>query len=105
MNSKIISTVFRYKMSFKHIAKISLKRIIPVFILVSVFLFSIVGVTMAESLQKDQTGATIDAYSGSGAAKGVGLWILFTLAVSYGVNNYIRNRENNTQNKKSGNAM
>jgi hypothetical protein len=56
---------------------------------------------MAKSQQDFQTGATIDDYSGSGTAKGVGLWILFTLAVSYGLNNHLRKRENKPENTKS----
>ena len=83
------------------IVKINLMRVIPLLVLIIMFFFSSVGLAMAESEQSLQAGSTIDDYSGSGTAKGVGLWILFTLAISYGLNNHLRKRENKPENTES----
>ena len=93
--------MFQFKIPKAHIVKINLMRVIPLLVLIIIFFFSSVGLAMAESQQSLQAGATIDDYSGSGTAKGVGLWILFTLAISYGLNNHLRKRENKPENTES----
>lgn len=93
--------MFQFKIPKAHIVKINLMRVIPLLVLIIMFFFSSVGLAMAESEQSLQAGSTIDDYSGSGTAKGVGLWILFTLAISYGLNNHLRKRENKPENTES----
>ena len=93
--------MFHFKIPKAHIVKINLMRVILLLALIIMFLFSSVSIAMAESQHSLQAGATIDDYSGSGTAKGVGLWILFTLAISYGLNNHLRKRENKPENTKS----
>jgi hypothetical protein len=93
--------MFKFETPKALIVKINPKRVIPLLFLTILFFFASAGITMAKSQQDFQTGATIDDYSGSGTAKGVGLWILFTLAISYGLNNHLRKRENKPENTKS----
>lgn len=93
--------MIQFKMQKPLIGKINLKRLVLLLFLVIIFLISSEGMVMAESQQSLQSAATVDDNSGSGTVKGVGLWILFTLAISYGLNNYLRKKENNPENTKS----
>jgi hypothetical protein len=93
--------MFQFKMPKALIVKINTKRVIPLLFLATMFFFASVSLTMAESHQSIQSGVTIDDYSVSGTAKGVGLWILFTLVISFGLNNHLRKRESRPENTKS----
>ncbi len=92
--------MFMFKMPKAPIVKLNLKRVITLLFLSVMVYFIPVGLAMAESQQNLQPGAVLDGYSGIGTAKGMGLWILFTLAISFGLNNYLRKKENSQENKK-----
>ncbi len=90
--------MFKFKMPKALILKLNLKRVIPHLFMSTMVYFIPVGMAMAESQQNLQSTAALDGYSGVG--KGMSLWILFTLAISFGLNNYLRKRENNPENNK-----
>ena len=90
--------MLKFKLPKAFILKLNLKRAIPLLFMSIMVYFIPVGMAMAESQQNLQSAAALDGNIGVG--KGMGLWILFTLAISFGLNNYLRKRENNPENNK-----
>jgi hypothetical protein len=90
--------MLKFKLPKALILKLNLKRVIPLLFMSIMVFFIPVGMAMAESQQSLQSAAALDGNIGVG--KGMGLWILFTLAISFGLNNYLRKRENNPENNK-----
>jgi hypothetical protein len=90
--------MLKFKLPKALILKLNLKRVIPLLFMSIMVFFIPVGMAMAESQQNLQSEAALDGNIGVG--KGMGLWILFTLAISFGLNNYLRKRENNPENNK-----
>lgn len=75
------------------IVKINPKHVLLLFLMTIIFTIIPGNIALADASQNVQTAAAIDEYSWPGAARGVGIWILFTLVISLGLNNHIRKRE------------